>query len=297
MSMDQKQGATRYNRTGPWSIEANGRTYSIAPWKFESVWVDVLDLHISVNELTNIENDSFFDDTSAISIQGKVKFPKLGFIGNESNPDSLLTNGEFLIFPIDDESIGNEFEMGTQHVRSTLGEFRSEFDNFDKGAIDEIFGNPHSFGVCRLRDGFLRIYTNRIKFRELALGMKYGQISRLKIKLKLYNLYSDGEAFFDSGSFTDDYGQLKKKLFLFQESETGYSEYMSHGIVESFYLEFRLFDLKTLDGFAQERGEALSLRGDLIEKIYDIQNRIKLIRNFTIFIFIISILLMINNLS
>ncbi len=67
----------RYTRTDAWSIESNGVKYSIQPWEFETISVDVLDLYISASNLIDAEDDSFFNNTCAISIRGKAEFPRV----------------------------------------------------------------------------------------------------------------------------------------------------------------------------------------------------------------------------
>lgn len=232
----------RYTRTDAWSIESKGIKYSIQPWEFESIIVEVLDLHISAENLIETADDAIFDNTHAMSICGKAKFPNLGFVGANEGANSPLEVGEFTIFPIDPEAMENEFQKGAEHLRATLGNYSAEFDACD---ANSLIGNPSAFGVCRLRNDFLLIYTNRDIFKKIALGLKYKSLSSLTIRLKLYNLYSDGTFLYLKGAYVNEFGDVNKKLFLFEEKPTDASNYVSHGIVESVYETYRIYETET----------------------------------------------------
>lgn len=271
----------RYTRTDAWSIESNGVKYSIQPWEFETISVDVLDLYISASNLIDAEDDSFFNNTCAISIRGKAEFPSLGFVGKDESVSPPLEIGEFMIFPIDPDAMENEFHMGAGHLRATLGEYNSEFDSCD---ANSMIGDPNVFGVCRLRNDFLRIYTNREVFKELALGLKRGSISRLTIKVKLYNLYTDGSYLYRNGKFSDDWGSPKKKLFAFQENPKGASDYVSYGIVESLYKEYRIYEMETHRSKINEKNRNIIFQNQISEKFNEFDFKLKNIKNFNIYI-------------
>lgn len=282
-----------YTRTDAWSIKNKGITYSIQPWKFESIAVEILDLHVSISSISKIiksKHDTFFDETYGTSICGKVKIPRIGFVGEPNNGCYLQEICDLNIFPIDSDFLENEFLIGTITLRSILEKFDIEFDiSNEKSNI----GNPNEFGVCRLRNDSLIIYTNREVFKKIALALKYNSLSRLTIRLKLYNLYSDGNINYLNGSFTDEWGMINKNLFIVQDNQEMVSDYLSYGIVDSMYEEYRVYEMQSNASKKYQKNVEILLLDKIIETRNELEFKYRkyfiLSNFFTFCLFIIGI--------
>lgn len=237
----------QYLRTSPWSINANGRTYSIDPWCFESTNIKILDVRL---ETWGPNNWGWAED-KICQIKGKAKFPDFGFVGGEDRPDKLLKMGEYLIYPIDHEAIEKEFQEGLLHYKSALGDFRDEFDQLSPNEIAEKFGDPHNYGVCRIRgsqwgDGFFRIYVVRDIFEQISSGIAKVGASEINIRFRLWNAFSDGDYYPHHDS--ESRGALCKRLFLHNEAQDGL-EYINHGIIDEIKVEYSYNKIITNDGY------------------------------------------------
>lgn len=234
--MDKYPRFKQYMRTSPWSIIANGRTYSIDPWCFESANIKILDVRLE----TWGPNKWGWPEDRICQIKGKAKFPDLGFVGGEERPDKLLKMGEYLIYPIDDDSIEKEFQEGLLHYKAALGDFRDEFDQLSQIEIAEKFGNPHNYGVCRIRgsqwsDGFIRIFVGSDIFEKISSGIAKVGVSEINIRFRLWNAFYDNETY-------------PKRLFLHNEAQDG-NYYINDGIIDEICVDYSYNRILTDHGF------------------------------------------------
>lgn len=252
----------QYERTGPWSINANGRAYSIDPWSFQSTNITILDLRLN----TKGPNKWGWDNDKVSQIIGMAKFPDFGFVGGEDYPNRLLEMGGYVIFPIDDEAIESEFQKGLQHFKSALGDYRDEFDQLSPIEISEKFGDPHKCGVCRIsggvwEDGFFRIYVGRDIFDQISSEILRVGVSEINIRFRLWNAYSDGEYYphYAIGNKAHSY----MRLFLQKEQQSGLSDYISHGIINEIDIDYSYNRIITNSGINYERNEILNLNKNI----------------------------------
>jgi hypothetical protein len=247
-----------YQRTSPWSINANERAYSIDPWSFQSATIRILDLRLK----TRGPNKWGWDNDEVAQITGHAKFPDFGFVGQEAYPNALVKMGEYLIYPIDDESIEKEFQEGLLHYKSALGDFRDEFDQLSPIEIAEKFGDPYNYGVCRITahaygDGFLRVFVGRDFFDKLSSEILRIGVSEITIKCRLWNAYSDGKLYphYECGNE----GQLYNRLFLYKVTQNSMHDYISHGIVEDIDVDYSYNKILTNTGYNYQSQKIKSL--------------------------------------
>ncbi|WP_295445581.1 hypothetical protein [Sphingorhabdus sp. EL138] len=254
----------QYERTSPWSINANGRAYSIDPWSFQSTNITILDLRLN----TKGPNKWGWDNDQVSQIVGMAKFPDFGFIGGEDYPNRLLEMGEYVIFPIDDEAIETEFQKGLQHFKSALGDYRDEFDQLSPIEISEKFGDPHKCGVCRITgglwsDGFFRIYVGRDIFDQISSEILRTGVSEISIRFRLWNAYVDGE-FYPHYAYGNK-AHLYTRLFLQKEQKIGLSDYVSHGIIDEININYSYDKILTNSGLNYEKDKIIELSKNIIK--------------------------------
>ena len=252
-----------YERTSPWSINANGRAYSIDPWSFQSASITILDLRLK----TRGPNKWGWDNDEVATITGTAKFPDFGFVGQEAYPNALAKMGEYLIFPIDHEAIEKEFQEGLQHYKSTLGNFRDEFDQLSPIEISEKFGDPHKYGVCRISaktygDGFFRIYVGRDFFDQLSSAILRVGVSEINITLRLWNAYKDDKLYphYAYGNEAFYY----HRTFLTKCDESRF-DYLSHGIIDDMNIDYSYNKIVTSSGYNYENQKINTLNENIIK--------------------------------
>jgi hypothetical protein len=281
---------SRYKRISPWSINANGRSYSIDPWSFQSVNITILDLRLK----THGPNKWGLDADEVAQITGRAKFPDFGFVGQESYPNQVLRMGEYLIYPIDDKSIEREFQEGLLHYKSALGDFRDEFDQLSPIEIDEKFGDPYNYGVCRITahaygDGFLRVFVGRDFFDKLSSAILRVGVSEITIKCRFWNAYSDRKLYphYEYGNE----GQLYNRLFLHKETQNSIHDYISHGIVDDIDVDYSYDNILTNSGYNYQRKKIKSLAENIAMLQMNSNTTNKLLLRIDVLVILIVILL------